>query len=203
MGLTGCKDMRIGGGLMRGASGGEIKRACIAAELVADPSMLFLDEPTTGLDSETALELMRIVKDYVCEKGIGVVCSIHQPSGELFHLFDYLYVIAKGRIVYNGLPKLAVQAFIDRGFDFDVKKLSHAEFVSSAALQLSKNPDYKSHLSCVIATSPPDPTSESDKLGRKPEYVFANSIWSNTCVLLRRRLVVTIRDKFQIAFTPG
>ena len=191
--------MRIGGALMRGASGGEIKRACIAAELVADPSMLFLDEPTTGLDSETALELMRIVKDYVCEKGIGVVCSIHQPSGELFHLFDYLYVIAKGRIVYNGVPKLAAQAFIDRGFSFDIKKLSQAEFVSSIALQISKNPEDKPHLPCVIATTHPDPLSTSEKRGQKPEAAFANSLWSNTCVLLRRRTLVTMRDKFQIS----
>lgn len=55
LGLSKCKDTRIGGAMIRGVSGGERKRTSIGVELLTNPSVVFLDEPTTGLDSSTAL----------------------------------------------------------------------------------------------------------------------------------------------------
>jgi ATP-binding cassette subfamily G (WHITE) protein 2 len=49
-----CQNTKIGGALVKGVSGGERKRTSIAVELITNPSLIFLDEPTTGLDSYTS-----------------------------------------------------------------------------------------------------------------------------------------------------
>lgn len=54
--------MQIGDELIRGVSGGEKKRTSIGMELVINPKILFLDEPTTGLDAATALQVIRVLK---------------------------------------------------------------------------------------------------------------------------------------------
>lgn len=61
--LTKCSNTRIGGPLVKGVSGGERKRTSIGVELITDPSLIFLDEPTTGLDSFTATSVMEILGD--------------------------------------------------------------------------------------------------------------------------------------------
>ncbi len=54
LGLTECQNTLVGGEMIRGISGGERKRTSIGVELLTNPSLIFLDEPTTGLDSATA-----------------------------------------------------------------------------------------------------------------------------------------------------
>jgi ABC-type multidrug transport system ATPase subunit len=58
-----CQDNKIGGNLMRGVSGGERKRTSIGVEIITNPSLIFLDEPTTGLDSYTAQIVVNIMKE--------------------------------------------------------------------------------------------------------------------------------------------
>jgi ABC-type multidrug transport system ATPase subunit len=70
-----------------GLSAEQRKRLTIAVELVASPSILFLDEPTTGLDARAAAIVMRTVRKTV-DTGRTVVCTIHQPSVEIFESFD-------------------------------------------------------------------------------------------------------------------
>lgn len=60
--LNACADTKIGNALVRGISGGERKRTSIGVELIKDPSVLFLDEPTTGLDSFTSLSIIETLK---------------------------------------------------------------------------------------------------------------------------------------------
>ena len=69
--------------MIRGVSGGEKKRTSVGVELLINPSMIFLDEPTTGLDSTTALNLIRFLNK-LAEAGRTVVTTIHQPSSEIF-----------------------------------------------------------------------------------------------------------------------
>jgi ABC-type multidrug transport system ATPase subunit len=59
--LTKCQNTYIGGYLIKGVSGGERKRTSIGVELITNPSLIFLDEPTTGLDSYTATQVMKIL----------------------------------------------------------------------------------------------------------------------------------------------
>ena len=63
MKLVKCQDTKIGGDLIKGVSGGERKRTSIGVELISNPSLIFLDEPTTGLDSYTATSLMKILRN--------------------------------------------------------------------------------------------------------------------------------------------
>lgn len=100
LGLTRCADTKVGNNLIRGLSGGERKRASIGVELITNPSLIFLDEPTTGLDSTTALHVLELLK-MLAESGRNVVSTIHQPSSEIFNQFDNLLLMVRGNIIYQ------------------------------------------------------------------------------------------------------
>ncbi|KAL2454822.1 ABC transporter G family member 29 [Abeliophyllum distichum] len=78
------------------------KRLTIAVELVANPSIIFMDEPTSGLDARAAAIVMRTVRNTV-NTGRTVVCTIHQPSIDIFESFDELLLMKSGgEIIYSG-----------------------------------------------------------------------------------------------------
>src|SRR5689334_9245144 len=83
LGLSKCKDTKVGSEQKRGVSGGERKRTAVGVELVTFPKLLFLDEPTSGLDSHSAFSVVENVRD-IARQGVAVVCTIHQPAYELF-----------------------------------------------------------------------------------------------------------------------
>lgn len=80
------------------------KRTTIAVELVAKPRLLlFLDEPTSGLDSQSAWAIVAFLRELADKAGQAILCTIHQPSGELFQVFDRLLLLKKGgKMVYFG-----------------------------------------------------------------------------------------------------
>nr|GMD24488.1 ABC transporter G family member 15-like [Ipomoea batatas] len=108
MGLLDCADRLVGNWQLRGISGGEKKRLSIALEILVRPRILFLDEPTSGLDSASAFFVVQALKN-ICRDGRTVVSSIHQPSSEVFALFDDLYLLSGGETVYFGEAKNAIQ----------------------------------------------------------------------------------------------
>lgn len=85
--LDGIKDTMVGMPGVSGLSTEQRKRLTIAVELVANPSIIFMDEPTTGLDARSAAIVMRAVKN-VADTGRTIVCTIHQPSIDIFEAFD-------------------------------------------------------------------------------------------------------------------
>ena len=85
--LDGIKDMLVGIPGVSGLSTEQRKRLTIAVELVTNPSIIFMDEPTTGLDARAAAIVMRAVKNVV-DTGRTIVCTIHQPSIDIFESFD-------------------------------------------------------------------------------------------------------------------
>ncbi|KAJ1433886.1 P-loop containing nucleoside triphosphate hydrolase [Sesbania bispinosa] len=78
-----------------GLSTEQRKRLTIAVELVANPSIIFMDEPTSGLDARAAAIVMRTVRNTV-DTGRTVVCTIHQPSIDIFEAFDELFLMKRG-----------------------------------------------------------------------------------------------------------
>ncbi|XP_046744139.1 ATP-binding cassette sub-family G member 1-like [Diprion similis] len=95
-------------------SGGQRKRLCIAVELVDNPGVVFLDEPTTGLDSLLSSECITTLKTLAADQRT-VVCVIHQPSAAIFEAFDKVYFLADGKCVYQGRPGETVSYFRELG----------------------------------------------------------------------------------------
>ncbi|KAK3001843.1 hypothetical protein RJ639_020587 [Escallonia herrerae] len=100
--LDEIKDDLVGMPGVSGLSTEQRKRLTIAVELVANPSIIFMDEPTTGLDARAAAIVMRAVKN-VANTGRTIVCTIHQPSIDIFEAFDELLLLKSGgRMIYSG-----------------------------------------------------------------------------------------------------
>ncbi len=110
LGLSHVQNSVIGspGGNCSKISGGERKRVAVAVELVARPSVLLLDEASSGLDATTAYQLMVTLKE-LASLGHAIVVAIHQPRTSIFNLFDKLLLLSKGKVVYEGEPSEARQ----------------------------------------------------------------------------------------------
>lgn len=108
--LSKCANTKIGGPLIKGVSGGERKRTSIGVELITDPNLIFLDEPTTGLDSFTATSVMETLKD-LAKSGRTIIQTIHQPNSDIFEMFDRLMLLAKGKVIYFNEAQHAVDYF--------------------------------------------------------------------------------------------
>lgn len=109
--LTKCQNTPIGiPGRIKGISGGERKRLSFAAEVLTNPHLMFCDEPTSGLDSFMALSVVQVLKS-MAQMGKTIVCTIHQPSSEIFALFDKILLMAEGRAAFLGNPEEADEFF--------------------------------------------------------------------------------------------
>ncbi|XP_046345646.1 broad substrate specificity ATP-binding cassette transporter ABCG2-like isoform X1 [Haliotis rufescens] len=115
LGLNQCADTRVGNEFIRGVSGGERKRTNIGMELIISPPVLFLDEPTTGLDASTANAVMYLLRRLAL-KGRTIVFSIHQPRFSIYKVFDNLMLLSGGEVVYHGAAPDALDYFKSAGY---------------------------------------------------------------------------------------
>ena len=99
----------------KGISGGERRRLAFASEIITNPALLFCDEPTSGLDSFMAMSIVESMKK-LAQQGKTIICTIHQPSSEIFQGFDSLYLMAEGRLAYCGALNSAFDFFSSQGY---------------------------------------------------------------------------------------
>ncbi|XP_042415346.1 ABC transporter G family member 10-like [Zingiber officinale] len=92
----------VAGSRVSGVSGGERRRVSIGAQLVHDPAVLFLDEPTTGLDSAAALHIVKLLRSMAVVQGKMVVTTLHQPGFRILELLHRLLLIHGGSVRHQG-----------------------------------------------------------------------------------------------------
>jgi len=111
LGLFEIKDLKVGSPLDKTISGGQRKRVNIALELIREPSIMFVDEPTSGLSSRDSENIMDLLKELTL-RGKLIFVVIHQPSSEIFKMFDKLIILdTGGYLIYNGNPVDAILYF--------------------------------------------------------------------------------------------
>ena len=103
---------------------GERRRVSIAEEIVHGPALLLIDEPTTNLDSLAESILLGVFREMVNESRT-VVCTMHQPSSQVFELFDTLLLLSKGQVIYHGPTNAAVNYFIQKPYSFPYKEYNN------------------------------------------------------------------------------
>ncbi|MFM9004968.1 MAG: ATP-binding cassette domain-containing protein, partial [Flavobacteriales bacterium] len=104
IGIYECKDLRVGSVLDKTIRGGQRKRLNIALELIREPSVMFVDEPTSGLSSRDSENIMDLLKELTL-RGKLIFVVIHQPSSDIFKMFDKLFILDQGGYpIYYGNP---------------------------------------------------------------------------------------------------
>jgi ATP-binding cassette, subfamily G (WHITE), member 1 len=187
---------------IRNISGGEQKRLSIAVELVDDPKILFLDEPTTGLDSSSSTQCIRLLKK-LADEGRTIVCTIHTPSALLFDLFDEIYAIAEGSCIYQGSSKNLVPFLNELNLPCP-ESYSPSDFLLEIAtndygqqnhrltekIRNGSNCDYRNSLETLI---------EEDLNFQPPNNVeslnYSTSFFQQFIYLLMRNFLTNSRDK--------
>jgi ABC-type multidrug transport system ATPase subunit len=102
LGLAQCANTRVGGDECKGISGGEKRRLSIGVQLLVDPPVCLLDEPSTGLDAFTARHVVETLRSLARQGGRTVVMSIHQPRYDIFGLVDDVILLSRGMQVWAG-----------------------------------------------------------------------------------------------------
>jgi ABC-type multidrug transport system ATPase subunit len=114
LGISHVSHLKVGNPLEKTISGGERKRVNIGLELLREPSVMFTDEPTSGLSSSDSLNIIDLLKELTL-KGKLIFVVIHQPSSDIFKMFDKMIILDTGGYpVYYGNPIEAVMYFKSR-----------------------------------------------------------------------------------------
>ena len=109
--LSETRNLKVGNPLNKIISGGQRKRLNIALELIREPNILFVDEPTSGLSSVDSEIVMNLLKEQTY-RGKLVIINIHQPASDLYKLFDKIMIIDKGGYqIFYGNPTEAIIYF--------------------------------------------------------------------------------------------
>ncbi|KAI0179814.1 P-loop containing nucleoside triphosphate hydrolase protein [Hypoxylon sp. FL1284] len=212
LGLKDCADTRIGNSQHRGCSGGEKRRVSIGVQLLANPSVLFLDEPTTGLDATSAYQLVRTLKA-LANKGRTVITTIHQPRSEIWDLFDNLVILSRGSPVYCGTMKECIPWFNKLGFQLP-PFVNPAEFLIDHAAVDNRTPEleeestarverlraaWKEESRRVFMPSTSEKAVEATARRKRPKIGQHANFFRQLRVLTDRTLKVTYRDPMGMA----
>ncbi len=113
LGLSEIRNLKVGSPMEKTISGGQRKRLNIGLELLREPTILFVDEPTSGLSSRDSENIMDLLKE-LSLRGKMIFVVIHQPSSDIFKMFDTLIILDVGGFqIYYGNPAESVNYFQD------------------------------------------------------------------------------------------
>lgn len=116
LGLKEAADTRIGNHAHKGCSGGEKRRTSIGVQLLSNPGLLWLDEPTTGLDSTSAYQVVKTLQN-LARSGRTIIVTIHQPRSEIWSLFDNVILLTRGSPAYAGKADECLPYFAKLGHE--------------------------------------------------------------------------------------
>jgi len=213
LGLIECADTFVGGGLLKGISGGERKRTSVGVELVTKPALVFLDEPTSGLDSFSAEQLVQLLHK-VANAGSSVLFTIHQPASEVFSSFDSLILLNKGRVMYQGSVDIIPKYFAHREYPLPDNH-NPADWVMAVAQQHSQESLEKSGFfeECNLPEEGAkyDDVEKVDALGFSLHSIDIDgaldrrrtSLWTQIVLLYEREVNNLLRDKVSLAMRLG
>ncbi|CDR36421.1 CYFA0S01e01332g1_1 [Cyberlindnera fabianii] len=201
LGLKDCAGTIVGDSTHKGLSGGEKRRVSIGIQMLSNPSLLFLDEPTTGLDAHSAFLLIRTLKG-LAKRGRTIIISIHQPRSDIFFLFDYLCILSKGRTVYSHRVDKVLPYFEQFGFhvpdsvnpadylvDITAVDVRTPESESQGMERLLKLSNHWSTYSqTLLDTTPITPTKHQKVVQKRAPFL------RELTILTKRTYILTIRD---------
>ncbi|KAK2635346.1 hypothetical protein Ddye_030138 [Dipteronia dyeriana] len=207
LGLVSCAETNVGDAKVRGISGGEKKRLSVACELIASPSVIFADEPTTGLDAFQAEKVMETLRQ-LAQDGHTVICSIHQPRGSVYGKFDDIVLLTEGELVYVGPARdEPLEYFSNFGYrcpdhvnpaeflaDLISIDYSSAESVNSSRKRIdSLFESFSQRLSTIIYATPISGRKDSKNL-KKTIVKKKGGWWKQFWLLLKRAWMQASRD---------
>ncbi len=213
LGLKDCADTRIGNNVHKGCSGGEKRRTSLAVQMLSNPSVLFLDEVTTGLDAATAFQLMVTLKS-LATKGRTIICTIHQPRSEIWNLFDAVMLLAGGSPLYSGPAALCLPYFVKQGHKLP-PFVNPAEYLVDLGAVDTRSPEAEeltsarvSRLVQAFESSPESQVLQKWEVEQMSDYTepteeatmqHHSSLGHQIIVLTDRTLKVTYRDPMGVA----
>ncbi|CAG4983721.1 unnamed protein product, partial [Parnassius apollo] len=179
-------------------SGGQSKRLSIALELVNNPPVIFLDEPTTGLDIVSTRQIVVLLR-LLSRQGRTIICTVHQPSASMFAFFDNAYIVGNGSCCYQGSTALLVPFLAEIGY---VCPTTHnpADFVieaivggTTAAKQMSNHCENGKIYNGIHVTS----RLRIDKIQTEKNY-FPTSFTTQFVILIKRMYVQSKRNSINL-----
>lgn len=199
LGLKGCADTRIGNNTHRACSGGEKRRTSLGVQMLANPSVLFLDEVTTGLDATSAFQLVQTLK-VLARQGRTIIVTIHQPRSEIWSLFDRILLLSGGSPLYSGPISECLPHFESLGYplpafvnpaehliDIAAVDIRSAELEATSSVRVEGMKQAWRRVSESQASAIPD-----QNLSRRLESQII-TVHSRQCALSRQIRVLTAR----------
>lgn len=217
LGLKECANTLIGDSQHKGCSGGEKRRVSIGVQLLANPSVLFLDEPTTGLDSTSAFQLVQTLKN-LARKGRTIITTLHQPRSEIWSLFDRITLLSRGCALYTGVVEGVVPYFEGVGHRLPEHYNPADWLIDLAAVDYRNEEAEKASLERVnglIMAWREHQSGKLDRVSSLPEEKEVDSstedaessgakklpLWRQVDILTRRTLRTTWRDPMGMSGT--
>ncbi|GAB1608806.1 protein white-like [Argonauta hians] len=214
--LTKCAETLIGDERIQGISGGERKRVCFASEILTDPPLIFLDEPTSGLDSYLAKNLIQSLRN-MASRGRTIITTIHQPSSEIFTMFDNLVLLVEGEMVYMGPTKDIMAQFKQYGLE-SPNKYNPADFYVDnltivpgherechnrikVYIECYERSEHKANIDDYLKRTKTRSIKQfQESSPGAAQKRFQASLWTQFTNLLWRSWITTVRDPASVKF---